>query len=351
MSDARFLIRISAVFADFADEILARLGATGIKRLGAEYALVTLPDVSAARANEVWKFVRWSVPVEHAWPCQPEKMEGFIEKAAQGVAGKFGSRNPQAVLVGALDGGNRYYKTLASNLRGRMLQVFPGETTGKVTAEEQDPGKESLFCLVGKEGLFCGMISPLAANGFHPGGTKFIRQQSEETISRAGAKVVEALHYLKLFAEPPAEGAHWLELGASPGGMTSELLRKGYRVTAVDRADLDPRLSRAKGLVFVKKDAASFSAEPGAVFGMLLSDMNGEPQEAIRQVARHARHLKAGGGVIFTLKTTGVESLDEIVELHSEVVGLAEERGLEWLATTHLTYNRQEFTQFFRKRA
>ena len=79
----------------------------------------------------------------------------------------------------------------------------------------------NLFCLVGKEGLFCGLQSPAASNGFYPGGTKFIRQNTPDTISRAGAKIAEALHYLQLKKTPPPAGSQWLELGASPGGMTA----------------------------------------------------------------------------------------------------------------------------------
>ena len=69
--------------------------------------------------------------------------------------------------------------------------------------EAQDSRAPTLFCLVGKEGLFCGLRSPRAANGFHAGGTKFIRQSGPGNISRAGAKIAEALHYLQLHRTPP----------------------------------------------------------------------------------------------------------------------------------------------------
>ena len=37
--------------------------------------------------------------------------------------------------------------------------------------------------------------------------------------------------------------------------MTSELLRRGFRVTAVDRAPLDSRLARVENLSFIHGDA------------------------------------------------------------------------------------------------
>ena len=348
MSGTRWLIRISETFGDLTDEILDGLAARDRKRLGTEYFLIGRDSPVPIRESEMGKFVRWSLPVEHGWPCNPEKMDGFVEKAAQGLAKKFGERRPQAILIGPLDGANRYYKTLASNLRGRVLQVF--SNAGNAAVEEQSPDQPTLYCLVGKEGLFAGVATPLEANGFYPGGTKFIKQGASETISRAGAKIAEALHYLKLFAEPPAERAHWLELGASPGGMTSELLRRGYRVTAVDRAELDKRLAAAPGLEFLKQDVAAFQPRPGTVFDALLSDMNGEPRDALRQVIRLSKNMRPGGLVVFTLKTTGEDSVAGINALHGAAVGDADRGGLDLFATTHLTYNRQEFTLFFRKR-
>ncbi|RYD37529.1 MAG: class I SAM-dependent methyltransferase [Verrucomicrobiaceae bacterium] len=346
---ASFLIRIPEVFADLVPEILAGLGVQPLKRLGSEYFLVSGEHVDI-RNGEFGKFVRWCLPVEHSWPCNPEKMTGFIEKAAQGLLKKFGYRKPQAILAGQLDpsASGRYYKTLASNLRGRTLQVFPAMEVG--SAEEQHSGRATLFCLVGKEGLFSGMISPKAANGFHPGGTKYISQNAEDTISRAGAKIAEALHYIRLYlAELPA-GGRWLELGASPGGMTSELLKRGFHVTAVDRAVLDTRLANARNLEFLRRDVSTFVPDKGSAYDAILSDMNGKPRDAFRQVARLSVFLKPQGLVVFTLKTTGVESAAAINELHRGVLEDAGEAWLEPVACTHLTYNRQEFTLFFRRR-
>lgn len=343
-----WLLRISEVYAGVVPEVLDGLGVRLVKRLGVEYFLVD--GVGAGFfESEFLKFVRWRLPVEHSWPCNPEKMTGFIEKAAQGLVRKFGERKPQAILVGQLYGSTngRYYKTLASNLRGRVLQVFP-EMEVK-TAEDQHSGRESLFCLVGKEGLFCGMVSPREANGFYPGGTKFIAQNTADTISRAGAKIAEALHYSRLYMKGLPAGAHWLELGASPGGMTSELLKRGFRVTAVDRAALDERLGRERHLEFVRGDVAEFVPRRGASFDGVLSDMNGPAREAFRQVVRLCAFLKPGGWVVFTLKTTGMDSVGEIHALHRKVLEDARAAGLVPVACTHLTYNRQEFTVFFRK--
>jgi len=345
-----WLVRIPEVFEPYTVEILEGLSATPLKKLGTDYHLVRLANPAALKDPDWAKFVAWNLPVHHAWPCCPQKMEGFVEKAAQTIFRKFGSQNPQSLLVGPLQtgGAQTYYKHLATNLRGRTLQLFPEKLPAARDVEAQDPDQPTLFCLVGKEGLFCGLQSPRASNGFYPGGTKFISQSSPGTISRAGAKIAEALHYLRLHRPPPPEGARWLELGASPGGMTSELLARGYRVTAVDKALLDPRLKGQAGLDFVRMDVESFLLAANDRIDALLCDMNGDARASLRQVVRLGRNLSPGGLIVFTLKGAGAESPEELNTLTRAALAYAKASGLTLLAQTHLTYNRHEFTLFFR---
>jgi hypothetical protein len=345
------LIRVSEVFSGLVLEILGILGAEKVRKLGSEYYFFQTETPERISASSASRFIRWHIPVEHSWPCNPEKMEGFIEKAAQTIYYKFESRSPQTILIGRLDPGSpkQYYKALASNLRGRMLQVFDLPAGSPKTAEEQSPAKKTLFCLVGKEGIYCGMCTPLAAGGLHPGGTKFIAQGAEDAVSRAGAKIAEGLHFLSMHRRLPKKGAHWLELGASPGGMTSELLKREYEVSAIDRAPLDPRLANHRNLTFLKEDVAQFVPPRGMRYDAILSDLNGDPRQAIHLVTRLKDFLNPGGLVVFTLKTTGAETLPQIDTLEKDVLALAEKGGLNLITQTHLTYNRQEFTMFFGK--
>jgi hypothetical protein len=345
-----WLLRIPAVFAGMTGEILGELGATAAKRLGSDYHLVKLKRPAALAHSDAAKFIRWNVPLHHSWPCSPGEVERFIEKAATALASKFAAAGVQAVMLGAIDPGspNRQFRTLASNLRGRTLQLFAPEVAA-CGVGDQDAQRPSLFALLGREGLFAGVQTPRASNGFFPGGTKFISQSAEATISRAGAKIAEALHFLPLRRALPTAGAEWLELGASPGGMTSELLQRGFRVTAVDRAPLDARLDGRPGLTFVRGDAGHFSPAAGARFAAILCDLNSAAEQSIGHVLRLTESLAPGGLVVFTLKFAGVESFAAINRLFAAVTGRAAAAGLRLLATTHLTYNRKEFTLFFER--
>lgn len=345
------LIRISEVFAPLIAELMEILGAEKVKKLGSEYYLFQTETPERIQDSAAARFIRFHVPIEHSWPCNPEKMEGFIEKAAQTMYYKFESRNPQTILVGQLDPGapKRYYKLLASNLRGRALQVFDLPENSPKSAEEQDSNKETLFCWVGKEGLYCGIATPRAAGGLHTGGTKYIAQNADDTVSRAGAKIAEGLHFLSMYRKLPHEGAHWLELGASPGGMTSELLMRGYEVSAIDRAPLDKRLANHPNLSFLKEDVAEFVPPRGIKYDAILSDMNGSPRQAITLVTRLKDFLRSGALAVFTLKTTGAETIAEIERLENDVLEIAKGNGFSLITRTHLTYNRQEFTLFFER--
>lgn len=345
------LIRISEVFAPLIAELMEILGAEKVKKLGSEYYLFQTETPERIHDSSAARFIRFHVAIEHSWPCNPEKMEGFIEKAAQTIYYKFESRNPQTILVGQLDPGapKRYYKALASNLRGRALQVFELPDSAPKSAEEQDSNKESLFCWVGKEGLYCGISTPRAAGGLHPGGTKYIAQNADDTVSRAGAKIAEGLHFISMYRKLPWEGAHWLELGASPGGMTSELLMRGYQVSAIDRAPLDKRLANHPNLSFLKEDVAEFVPPRGIKYDAILSDMNGSPRQSITLVTRLKDFLRPGALAVFTLKTTGAETIAEIETLEKDVLEIAKGNGFSLIVKTHLTYNRQEFTLFFER--
>lgn len=345
-----WLIRIPEVFADWRDEILAGLGAQSMKRLGKDYELVRVEDPALLFDSDAAKFVSWTLAIQHSWPCNPMKAEGFVEKAAQALAKKFAEQSVQAVLTSALDpsSSNRYFRTLASNLRGRALQLFPDEVAQQGDAEEQDPERPSLFCFVGKEGLFAGVQTPAKSGGFHAGGTKFIKQSAPESISRAGAKLAEALHHLKLLQPCPPTGSHWLELGASPGGMTMELLARAYQVTAIDRAPLDGRLKKSAGLNGVVGDAASFRPPAGVTYDAVLSDMNGDARFALAHVIRLSQHAKASAIVVFTLKLTESTSYRNVNEAVALVLSDAKQAGLSLLQCKHLTYNRMEFTCFFK---
>lgn len=344
---AQVLVRIPEVFAPVREEVLRAFGAQSRKWLGSEYCWIKTATPTAIVTSPAAIFARWNLPLDHTWPCNPSKIEGFLDKAADALARKFASRRPQAIFIGVLNPGSpdRYFKNLAANLRDKVLRNLPALPVQNV--EDQDPDAETLFGLVGREGLYCGMRSPRKANGFFPGGSKFVPAHAADIISRAGAKIAEALHYLRLHRPPLPAGSRWLELGACPGGMTSELLNRGFHVNAIDVAPLDKRLDGHPGLTFVRANVMEYQPAADARFDALLCDMNGPPAGSIREVVRLAKHLVPGGLVIFTLKLPRVERIAAPLALLQSTVATARAGGLTFVTGTHLTCNGHEFTLFF----
>lgn len=342
------LIRISEGFAPLHEEILARLGITAAKRLGLEYWLFSSQTPLDLATADAGLFVRWQMNIDHAWPCVPEKTTDFLDKAVTALVRKFATVPLQQIMVSPLLAGSPHpvYKKMASHLQQRLRQEFCPPRAG-ADPEEQDPEGLTLFVLLGKEGLFGAVASPRSCRGFYAGGSKYISHKAAHSISRAGAKVAEALHFLRLFGPALPETTHWLELGASPGGMTAELLERGFFVTAVDRAPLDARIASHPRLTFAAENAMTFQPPRGVLYDALLCDMNGSAEDALAVVLGKIRFLRPGALVIFTLKTHKAAGVEEILALHHRVREQARRGGLSWLAQTHLTYNRHEFTLFW----
>lgn len=342
------LIRISEVFAPLHEDILSRCGIRAAKRLGREYWLFSCDESWNASQHEESLWLRWNMRVDHAWPCVPENTEDFIEKSAMALIRKFATVPLQQVMVGPLLSGSPHplYKKMAAQLQQRLRTEFPLRCRDR-DPELQDPLGLTMFILLGKEGLFASVSTPRECGGFFAGGSKHISHRAAHSISRAGAKVAEALHFLRLHRPPLAESCHWLELGASPGGMTSELLERGYRVTAVDRAPMDARVASHPRLLSFAENARTFQPPRGMLYDALLCDMNGSAEESLEVVIGKISCLRSGAIVVFTMKTHRAADLQDILALHQRVLSDAEKGGLVFLAQTHLTYNRHEFTLFW----
>lgn len=352
----RWIVRLGEVFSPWAPTLFERLGCSGLALAPEFWLLRFTKEVDLPSRLEAAVF-RWCLPVGHAWPVNPRKFDGFIEKGTRALAAKAAdpagplSPSPRNAFVTSppLDAA---MKTLASNFRGRLLQVLPS-TASRVRLpppEEEEAQSPVLQVFLCPKGLYAGVTTASHAKSRYPGGTKFVQQSASDIVSRAGAKLVEALTLLPLrrFDLPPA--AHWLELGASPGGMTAELLKRGFQVTALDRAPLAPALSGRTGLTFRQIDVSAYTPNQ-ALFHALLCDMNGLTERSLEEVLRLSRSLAAGAPVLFTLKFSEDASLSLVDALTSlDRTERLAHPVLDLELVTHSTYNRHELTCLFRKR-
>ena len=345
-----WLVRLGEVFFPLADALWREFGGPHALCIAGELHELTFSTPIDLVAHPASCFLRWHLPIHHTWPSNPAKTDAFVEKAAQGLHRKFGQSAPANILVTAVHADSRS-KAMASNVRGRALQVFGFEGRSPLP-ESVDPNAPIVIALVGPKGVQAGITTPRRAKSFYPGGIRFVRQEGDAVVSRAGAKIVEGLTLLSLChaAPDPGESTHWLELGASPGGMTAELLTRGYKVTALDRAPLAPQLKNHPRLNFRKEDVASYSPSSDIFFGGLLCDMNGSWQRSAHEVMRLTRYLLSGAPIVFTLKFNTLETPTAILAAVQQISALAETVNVATLMTTHSSFNRNELTCLFRKR-
>ena len=145
--------------------------------------------------------------------------------------------------------------------------------------------------------------------------------------SRAYLKLWEALTILGAWPHP---GETCLDLGASPGGWTFVLATLGARVTAVDKAPLDPRVAAMPGVTW--REGSAFAVAPEPV-DWLCSDIIAYPD---RLLALVQRWIAAGAAkrIVCTIKFQGATDHDAAAAF----AAIANGRVL------HLWHNKHELT-------
>lgn len=137
--------------------------------------------------------------------------------------------------------------------------------------------------------------------------------------SRAFAKLVEA--ELRLGARIGA-GESVVDLGACPGSWTYVAVRRGARVTSVDRTELREDLMRHPQVTFDRGDAFSF--EPKAPVDWLICDVIAAPDRSIGLAIDWVRRGWARRFVV-TVKFKGVAEYPKLDRLKAELLPLCTE--------------------------
>lgn len=176
------------------------------------------------------------------------------------------------------------------------------------------------------------LASPTCTSAFANGEVAFVEDKATPP-NRAYLKLWEAL---TLAGRMPTAGERCLDLGACPGGWTWVLQSLGAKVTAVDKAPLDPRIAALPG-VTVRRESA-FGLDPAEVgpVDWLCSDVICYPERLLRLV----RQWKDGGharNFICTLKFQAETD-------HASAQAFAAIPGSRLL---HLSHNKHELTWIY----
>jgi len=152
--------------------------------------------------------------------------------------------------------------------------------------------------------------------------------------SRAYQKLEEAFAWL---GEAPTAGQMCVDLGGAPGGWALTALKRGARVTAVDRAPLEAPAAGHPRLHAIIGNAFTF--EPPKPVDWLLCDVVCEPARTLALIA-HWLEQRWCRRLVVTVKFKGREGYGVL----AEVEPLFAAAGWRFARTKQLLHNKNEVT-------
>ena len=227
--------------------------------------------------------------------------------------------------------------TYGSEIHSRDLEVKLGtklEEEGYV-ADLKD-GEYIIFIVVYNNRYFVGILNKVNAIYKHISVAKrFSREKNR--LNRAQYKLVEALERFNL----DLPGGTALDIGAAPGGWSKVLAERGYKVYAVDPAELDKEVKQNPNVVHIKSRIENLKLHEK--FDLIVNDMNIDPRDSAKIMNELAKYLKQDGYALFTLKLVKKQPSRLIKEV-SEIL-----TNYKIVKIKHLFQNRQELTVLLKK--
>lgn len=167
----------------------------------------------------------------------------------------------------------------------------------------------------------------------------------EDAPSRSTLKLEEA--FLTMLSDREREnllvsGGTAVDLGASPGGWTYQLLKHGFFVTAVDNGKLAESLVATGMTSHLAEDAFKF--RPKQAVDLVVCDMVERPQKVAPLMAKWM-HDKLCGWAVFNLKLPMKKRFQEVQSCIEEFWAQSELKEDKWeLRCKQLYHNRDEVT-------
>ncbi|MDR1664722.1 MAG: methyltransferase domain-containing protein [Clostridiales bacterium] len=289
---------------DAADAAFAEIqsiapGAKPVKFLSPEARLISLPCGFPALAEKLRAAPKAAIFIRHIFPAA---YISALREADRGAAwlngGSAGAAFSVQMRVEPRDGA--LYARAAEILRGTEETLT---ARGFVKDDKNPEWVASLF--IHGEDLYAG-VSACADNLSKWNGGEMRFKKDADFISRAEFKLLEAFEVFgiargSVLSENARQAAlSALDLGAAPGGWTKALLERGYRVTAVDPAEMHERLKERENFTHLKDIAQRLPA--GGQYDLIVNDMRMDMFDSCRVMLDTAERLKPNGQAVITLK-------------------------------------------------
>jgi 23S rRNA (cytidine2498-2'-O)-methyltransferase len=199
------------------------------------------------------------------------------------------------------------------------------------------PGQSVLDCIVLDPGnWWVGYHRAKAFPSQWPGGFSPLELPTH-AISRAWLKMEEALRWAQL--PIPAE-AQWAEIGSAPGGSSQALLQRGYYVTGIDPAVMDPALMNHSRFTHIRRRVPQVQRRDFRKIRWLAADMNVAPNYTLDAVESIVTHPQVNiRGLLLTLKLPQWDLAAEAPEFLARIRSW----GYNVVRARQLQHNRHEF--------
>jgi 23S rRNA (cytidine2498-2'-O)-methyltransferase len=164
--------------------------------------------------------------------------------------------------------------------------------------------------------------------------------------SRSTLKLEESFHFFlpKSGHADIAPGMTAIDLGASPGGWTYQLVRRGMNVIAVDNGPMDPALMRCGLVQHVRADG--FSYKPARPADWMVCDIVEQPIRIANLVGQWIARGWCRAS-IFNLKLPMKKRYDEVKRCTDSIRKELDRTSLHYtLLVKHLYHDREEVTGY-----
>jgi len=322
-------------------ELRSALPSAKIERIAPDTGRLNVPDLDLAEVAEACRqqpivFVRHLMRMAETLPLEPGTTLGNRVGAA--CRDLLADEQLTAISLQVWTTGEVDLPMRPDELR-RLLDDYLRQRDVDVARSGRDT---TLAVCVTPDGTAIGVSPSTDTLADWPAGRVGLAKQPGQ-ISRSEFKLDELF---KLFDPPIATGGDALDLGASPGGWTNVLRRRGFAVWAVDPAPLDRRLADDPGIHHVATTAGMYLPRADRWFDLVVNDMRMTPARSSTTMLAAAHRLRPGGCGIVTLKISphhALEAVDESLRLLG--------RAYDILFARQLFHNRNEVTVVVQVRA
>jgi 23S rRNA (cytidine2498-2'-O)-methyltransferase len=234
-------------------------------------------------------------------------------------------------------------KALASLTRPLTAHLEKGLRRAKVSFDDEEAEERLHVFFVGGRAAYVG-VSSVGNSSQWPMGIPRLRMPSGAP-SRSTVKLAEALMEF-MPARKFEPGSTAVDLGASPGGWTWQLVQRGFMVTAVDNGPMDAAL-RDSGQVRHRREDG-FRFRPPEPVDLMVCDMVESPSRIATLVARW---IAEGWSreTVFNLKLPMKKRWEELQRCR-QIVDEALGGGGYFLRMKQLYHDREEVTAYLARR-